>query len=443
MAHVISITSGTTTITFTQANGYQVLAYDMVTPESSGGRLAADVAETLEIIVSGANGPQVQSRLGALSRLLDSARRHTAWGVGPRVFLQLQIDGEASAWRAELLDASMTPQEEMLRLWPNFAPSFDLTIRRAAVWEGAWTQIPLTNVGGSGNTSGLSVYLHDDTGRDNYVEIAADGVGGNLPTPLHLELTNNNGATVQFGKIFLATNAFSNPLGMPSALQAETIRAAGGSSVTGDTSCSNGGYVAHTFTGSAVQQYTLSAALLRSARGYDFHLLARFRSLTGAAYVRPSIYDASGVYPLWTGEEVELPLTGPSVADLGVIPLPPGGYTTQAGALRLYLAWRTTGTISVETDCFVLMPANTFRLLQIQGAVADGAVIVDNGPEGRAFVLSGTAELPFVSPQGLPLLAWPGLVQRVYCAWHLLDGSAPVTQTLSVKAWHRPRRLSF
>ena len=443
MAHVISITDGATTITFTQANGYQVLAYDMVTPESSGGKLADDVAETLEVIVSGADGAQVQTRIGALSRLLDSARRRTAWGVGPRVFLQLRVDGEPNTWRTELYDAAMTPQEDTLRLWPNFAPTFDISIRRAAVWEGALAQIPLTNVGGSANTSGLNVYLHDDTGRDNYVEIGADGVGGNLPTPLHLQLTNNNGATVQLARLYMGCNAFSDPANLPPTLQAETIRATGGSVVAGDSSCSNDGYVAHTFTNSAVQQYTLSAALLRSARGYDFHLLARFRSLTGAAYVRPSIYDASGVYPLWTGEEVELPLTGPSVADLGVIPLPPGGYTTQAGALRLYLAWRTTGTISVETDCFVLMPANTFRLLQIQGPVAADAVVVDNGPEQRAYVRSGSTELPFVAPQGLPLLAWPGLVQRVYFMWNLLDGSAPVTQTLSVKAWHRPRRLSF
>ena len=443
MAHVISITDGTTTLTFTTANGYQVLAYDMVTPESSGGKLADDVAETLEVIVSGADGTQVQTRIGALSRLLDSARRRTAWGVGPRVFLQLRVDGEPNTWRTELYDAAMTPQEDTLRLWPNFSPTFDITIRRAAVWEGALAQIPLTNVGGSANTTGLNVYLHDDTGRDNYVEIATDGIGGNLPTPLHLELTNNNGATVQLARLYMGCNAFSDPANLPPTLQAETIRASGGSVVTGDSSCSNDGYVAHTFTNATGQQYSLSTALLRAARGYDFHLLARFRSPPGAAYVRPYIYDSAGAYSLWTGAEVELPFVGPSVVDLGVIPLPPGGYAPLAGALRLYLAWRTTGTVSVDTDCFVLMPANTFRLLQIQGPVAANAVVVDNGPEARAYVRSGSAELPFATSQGLPLLAWPGLMQRIYFMWNLVDGSAPVTQTLSVKAWHRPRRLSF
>lgn len=443
MAHIISITDGTTTITFTQANGYQVLAYDMVLPESAGGKLAVDVAETLEVIVSGANGPQVQTRLGALSRLLDAARRRTAWGVGPRVFLQLQLDGEASAWRAELYDASMPPQEEMLRLWPNFAPSFDLTIRRSSFWEGALTQIPLTNVGGSANTSGLNVYLHDDTGRDNYVEIAANGIGGNLPTPLHLELTNNNGSSVQFGQVFMACNAFSDPAGFPSALQAESILATGGTVVGSDTTCSNDGYVARTFTNSDVQQYTLSQALLRSARGYDFHLMARFKSLTGTVYVRPSLRDSTGAFPLWTGDEVEIPITAPAIADLGVIPLPPGGYSALSGALRLYLAWRGTGTISIETDCFVLLPANTFRALKVLATVANNGDIVDNQPEGRAYVRASSAELPFVATEGLPLLVWPGLTQRIYFTWSLLDGSAPVTQTLSVKAWHRPRRLSF
>lgn len=444
MAHVVSITDGATTITFTAANGYQVEEYDPETPETENGAMPADVAETLQIFITGASGSAVQTRQSALERLLEAARRRRQWGAGPRVFLLLQLDSDAAAWQAEIYDARLRPLEQALRLWPNNAVSFNLHILRAATWEGALTQIPLTNANGSNNTSGLTVWNHDDggAGHDNYVQIATGVIAGSLPAPVKLELTNTTGGSQNFKQILLAGNAFSDPANFAHILEAEAALVSGGSTASNADS-SNGSYVTHTIATSDVQQFTLSQALLQDALGYDFHLLARYRSYTGPIYVRPSIRESSGQYALWTGDEIQLPNLGDPIVDLGVLPLPPGGYSTSYGALRLYLTWRVPVTSVVETDFFALFPANTFRKLRPLAPVANAGAIVDDQIEGRAYTLGGGVETPAVATQGLPLLVWPNVLQRIYFLWSLGGLTAPISQTMTVKAWYRPRRYSF
>jgi len=444
MAHVISLTDGTTTITLDAASGYRVLSYDIVTPKEEGGVMPADVAETLEYIVVGSSGAQVQTRIGAVDRLLETARRRNRWGVGPRVFIKLQVDGEASPWRAEIFGCDSEPQEDTLRLWPNNSAVYTLTLRRAAAWESdTLTQLPLTNGNGSNNTSGLTVNNHFTGSAYNYVQIAGASVVGNLPAPVQLEMTNNTGGSVDYYEVLLAANAFNDPVNFAHLLQAETVFVAGSGTAANDATCSNGQYLGWSFTGSAGQQYTLSQAFMQKAQGYDFHLLARFRTVNARAFVRPSIYDATGAYALWTGDEVELPLISPALADLGVIPLPPGGYSSAWGAMRLRLDWRADTTVTVDTDWLGFWPASTFRCLRGPATVGSTGILVDDAIEGRAYVRTTGVEQLGITPRGMPLLLYPGMAQRIYFAWSLFDWTAPIAQTFSVKAWHRPRRYSF
>ena len=439
MAHALSITDGTTTFSLSTTS----CALTQYTPAEPQAK-EATVTETIELIFYAASVAAMRTAIESLQRLIDTAHRKQAWGVGPAVYLLYQPDGDASAWRSEILAARFEYDVDTLRAWGQAKMPASLIIERDAVREGALVQIPLTNTNGTNNTAGLTVCLHDDggAGNDNHVQIATSGVTGSLPTPLILELTNNTGSSVQYSQIHMATNAFSDPANFVHVLQAEVGLATGGS-ITSDATCSNTGYVGRTFTSTDVQQYNLTAAMLQAARGYDVHLLARFKSITGAVYVRPSIYDSTGTFILWRGAEVELPLLSPAVADLGVMPMPPGGYSTAWGGLRLHLAWRGTGTITTETDFFGFWPAATYRRLQVLATVANAATIVDDPTEGRAYVRASSVEIPAVSPQGLPLLVWPNTLQRVYFTWSLLNLSAPVTSTLSVKAWCRPRRLTF
>jgi len=445
MAHVISITDGTTTITFNAASGYQVEEYDVRVAENENGVRAPTIAETLQIYITGTSGAQVQTRLAALERLLLPVSNRALLGVGPRVYLQLQLDSDASLWRSELLDARLEPQELALRLWPSNTLSLQFFVSRESFWEGALTQLPLTNGNGTNNTAGLTVWNHDDsgTGHDNYVQISASDVIGTLPAPVKLELTNTTGTAQTYDAIWMATNAFCDPANFTHSIEAEAVAVSGNYDSLGSNADSSGGqYVVKSISGTFQQFFDLSASLLGKAAGHDFHLLARFR-LAGTMFVRPSVWDAAGAVPLRTGSEVELTGAANQLIDLGVIPLPPGGYGTAYGAQRLGLYYRPTGTISVQLDVFLLFPAVAFRRLTPVGSVANGAKITDDPIEDRAYITASSVDTPGVVRRSSPVQVWPNTLQRIYFAWCLSNRTAPIDQTFTVKAWYRPRRVSF
>ena len=448
MAHVISITDGATTITLTNGSTYQVHEYDPQVPDMDA-QLAGEVSETLEISIFGATTAAVQTNATALDRLLESARRRQAIGAGPRVYLQLQMDGDATTYRSEILNARLEPGEMVLRLWPNKMAQANLYVVRVPYWEGALTQIPLTNGNGSANTSGLTIYNHDDsgTGHDNYVQIAAADVAGAIPAPVKIELTNTTGSAQLYQEIFIATNAFCDPANFTHILEAETIFTSGGSSAA-DANCSGGNY--HTITGSSgmTAYYSLSTALLQKAQGHDFHLLMRMRNAF-SAYVRPSIMTSeatpSSGLVLRRGDETEMYVAGQAIVDLGVLPLPPGGYSTAWAVELLKLVWRGSGTLTAEVDCFALFPAVSFRRLQtISGlGIPNNASITDDPTEGRVYCTFPSGEGPWAVARNSPVLVWPNTLQRLYFLWSLSDHSAPIAQTFTVKAWYRPRKLAF
>lgn len=447
MAHVISLTDGTTTITFNAANGYQVEAYDPRVAETERGVMADTIAETLQIYITGASGSQVQSRHAALERLLQVANRRRVIGVGPRLYLQLQIDSDASSWRSEVLEARLEPVEDALRLWPNNVLSLQFFVLRLAYWEGALTQLPLTNANGTNNTSGLTVWNHDDSGagHDSYVQVAAADVVGSIPAPVKLELTNATGSAQTYDTIWAATNAFCDPANFTHTLEAESIVGASPNydSIGSNADSSNGQYIVKAVNGTLSQFFNLSATLLSKTMGQDFHLLARFRNW-GDMYVRPSIYDSAGTYKLRTGDEREIRgVTTNAIVDLGVMPFPPGGYATAYAAHQLNLYYRTTGAVSVQLDCFMLFPAVAFRRLSIVGSVANGAKITDDPIEDRAYITASGVDTPGVVRRSSPVQVWPNTLQRIYFAWGLQNTTSPIDQTFTVKAWYRPRRVSF
>lgn len=438
MAHALSITDGTTTFSLSTTNSY-LQQYVPVEPQPG----EQYVSESVELTFYAASASAMQTAIQGLQRLLDGIRRRQQWGVGPVVYLNFQPDGDATTWRSEMVDARLEYGEDTLSVYPQAKMPATLVLQREPYWEGALTQIPLTNSSASNNTSGLTIYNHDDGGasHDNYLQIAAADVGGSLPAPIKLELTNGTGSTQSWKQIWLACNAFSDPANFTHILEGETQVAGGTTGSNADSS--NSSYATITINTQDVHQWTLSAALLQDAQGYDFHMLARFRSVNGTVYIRPAIYDSSGTYALWTGDESQVGLLSDAIIDLGVCPLPPGGYSTAYGAQRLYWGMRSASSIVVQTDFIAFFPANTFRKLRMLSLTANGVKVTDDQPEGRAYSVASSVETPNVAVSGLPLTVWPNTLQRIYVLWSYADLSASISTTMSAKAWYRPRRASF
>ena len=440
MAHAMSITDGTTTFSLSTTNAY-LQRYVPVEPTKDD----ASVTETIDLTFYAASTSAMQTAMQTLGRLLDTMRRRRAIGVGPRVYLQWQPDGDATTWRSELLDARIEYQDDTLSAWGQSKSPASLSIERVPYWEGALTQLPLTNANGTSNTSGLTVWNHDDSGvgHDNYVQIAAADVAGTIPAPVMVELTNSTGSAQTYDAIYMATNAFCDPANLTHSLEAESIVVSTYyDSIGSNADSSNGQYVVKSITGTYRQFFDLSAALMADTLGHDFHLLARFRN-AGTMYVRPSVWDASGAVQLRAGDEVEFTGSTNQLVDLGVIPLPPGGYGTAYGAQRLSLYYRPTGTISVQLDSFLLFPAVAFRRLTPIGSIANGAKITDDPIEDRAYITASSVDRPGVVRRSGPVMVWPNTLQRIYFAWALSNATSPIDQTFTVKAWYRPRRVSF
>jgi hypothetical protein len=453
MAHTISITDGTTTITLTPANGYRVEGYTPKAPEStlsgavplaqaSRADLAETVAETIDLWPTAATTAAMQTKITELDRLLDTARRFQQTGIGTRVYWQLQPDGDAVTWRSELIDARLDSQEDLLKYWPNATVPMNLFILRRGFFEGALTAIPLTNANGSNSTAGLTVWNHDDagTGHDNYVAIAAGDVTGSLPAPVVLELTNNAGATKQYQQFHIATNVFATPATLTPVIEAESTVVSGYGTTAADAACSNGNYVTKAGNGSWQMQFDLSATIMQKCAGNDFHIFARFRNAF-TAYIRPSIYDSSAIVQLRRGDETQVTVLAQALTDLGVLPIPPGGYSAAWGAGRLVLDFRTDSSQTCELDYFLLMPALSFRRLTTIKTIADNGIVTDDPINDRAYATISSVEYPYVIRRGNPVKVWPNRAQRLYFAWSLADHSAAITETVSVKAWYRPRRV--
>ena len=438
MAHALSITDGTTTFSLSTTNAMLTL---YVPTEAQQGETS--VTESVELMFYAASASAMQTAIQTLQRLLEGVRRRQQWGVGPRVYFQFQPDGDATTWRSEMLDARLEYKEDTLNVFAQAKMPATLLVQRVPYWEGALTQIPLTNQSASNNTSGITIYNHDDSGtnHDNYVQIAAADVGGSLPAPVKLQLTNNTGSTVNYKQILMACNAFCDPGNFTHILEGEA-KASGGS--TGSNADSSGSsYATLTVNTSASHQWDLSATFLQDTQGHDFHVLARLRSINGTVYMRPAVYEATGNYALWQGDEIQAGVLTDTLLDLGTVPLPPGGYATAYAAQRLSVAMRSASSVVVETDFLAFFPANTFRKLRMLSTIANSTAIVDDQTEGRAYSITSSADTPNVVTAGMPLMVWPNTLQRIYVLWSLADLSAPIASTLSVKAWYRPRRASF
>jgi hypothetical protein len=438
MAHALSITDGTTTFSLSTTNSY-LQRYVPVEPQPG----ETSVSESVELTFYAASASAMQTAIQTLQRLLGGIRRRQEWGVGPVVYLNFQPDGDATTWRSEMTDARLEYGDDTLSVYPQAKMPATLVLQREPFWEGALTQIPLTNGSASNNTSGLTIYNHDDggTNHDCYVHIAAGDVGGSLPAPVKLTLTNTTGGTQTYKQIMLACNAFCDPTNFAHVIEGES-KASGGSTGSNADS-SNSGYATITVNTTGSHQWDLPASFLQDTQGYDFHLLARFRSVNGTVYLRPAIYEASGTYALWQGDESQAGVLTDGLMDLGVVPLPPGGYATAYAAQRLSIAMRSASSVVVETDFLAFFPANTFRKLRLLSSTANNAIITDDQTEGRAYTTVSSADTPNVAVSGMPLMVWPNTLQRIYALWSLADLSAPIAQTMTVKAWYRPRRASF
>ncbi len=446
---LLQLTDGTTTIVLSGTSPVLGCTYYPNTPQRNGDGEYNDVTEDATVNLRG-TAATMRSTINGIEALLQAAKLRQATGVGPRVFaLYKPVDADAVTYRSEILDGRvLLSTEPMLRRFGDTNPTIRIGViwTRAHWWEGDLAEISLSANGQAAATGGRTIYNNPANG--NWVQMAAAQVTGVLPTPAMIELTNTAGGSRNLRKLFFSLNAYSDPVNFVSFLQGEA-RLSGGSVASAATH-SGGQALSFVLSGTPVTfAWTLTQANMQRTRGRRVRVVARFAGTSGALYVAPQVRTSAGVV-LWTGDEISIgPLLYEVWTDLGILPLPPGGYDDAYSAHQLALVFRGTGL--GELDVLQLSPLDSYRYLEmpVPGvAVGNNAAAVHDGIEGRAYVLTSGVRTGLPTSFGGPLMLQPGVIQRIYTLWQIHAGAtagvgdAPIADTASVRLYYRPRRLT-
>ena len=452
-SHVLALTNGTTTINLADLTNTLTTKYTPATAETDelaalklgdGGELTRvdlrNVTETVELLLMATTKPNLQALINSIEAMLFTARWRQKEKVGPRVYLQLQVDGEAQTWRSEILSGRLALDEEALTLWPNVKAAARLHLTRRYYWEGAEVELQLSTSNQSAATGGRTIRNHDDsgTGDDNWVQIAADQVKGTLPTPVRLMLTNVSGAAQGYRDIYLAVNAFADPGNFVHMIEGESFS---GLASSADVNSSNGAAGTLTWTGVATATVTIPASTVQAAAGRFFRLLARFNTAIGHFYVQPILRDANGLLDVYAvGDEVYVASDNRRLVDLGVVPLPPSkGENVSWAALTLMLRLRAPASSTIGLDFIQLTPLDSYCAITQRGydIPANGVISID-GQNG--VVHSGGYAI--YTPVAFPLYLFPMRLQRILILENEGVTAPAIANSFSVRAYVRPRRLT-
>jgi len=441
----LDISDGTTTVVLSGTAPVMGCTYFPDTAQYRDGDWQP-VTESAEINLRGTEA-SIRAKVSTIGRLLQQASDRKKSGLGPRVFVNYKpVDSDSAAYRAEIFEGGrpVWSTNPGLRRLGDTNPTVQIAViwTRAPGWDGAEVEASISAQGAGAATGGRTVYNNPANG--NWVQMAAAQIGGDMPTPVRIQFTNLTGGSVNYNKLFLSVNAYSDPANLVHYLQAEA--ASGAPVVANDATYSGSGsnWLSIVAAGGPTWLYTLPAADLQRTRGRRFRMLARFGAVFGdELYVRPSIRDASGTVVLWTGDEMSVGGTTPTNGvwrDMGVVPLPPGGYNSAYGALTLALTWRGTAT-GTYLDVLQLTALDSYRgMVMPSTAVANNAAIVFDGSEGLMYTVTAGARAPLANAYTGALMLQPNMLQRIYIL-HETGTGAPIGNAFSVQVFLRPRRL--
>lgn len=441
MSNSLGLSNGTTTISLS-STGCVLTRYMPSAPDLDKDGNYRPVTETVEFFIVDSSAAAVQAKIGSIERLLQDAVR-AQFGECAPVYLQFQTGADAEASRSEIISFRLLLGEDANVNIYQQRMDCRLILTRQHYWEGAESELPISTSNQAAATGGRAIYNHDDSGagHDNWVQIAADQVAGSLPAGVRMLIGNTAVSTRTYTRMYVAHNALSDPANFPHILEAE-LRLSGGT-VNTNANASGGQDVSFALAASSVTlTWTLDATLLAKAAGKPFRVLAAINSASGATIegtAQIAVRNQAGTVILWKADVVPM-LNAAGLLDLGAIPLPPGGYSTAYGGLRLSLSVTGTGTWSI--DFLQLTPTDSLALLSTVQSVATNEFVVLDSIEGREYTQIGAAQYPHVVASGGRIHLHPGRLQRLYVLAQSVEAAVATGDTFSVRVYYRPRRLT-
>lgn len=416
-----------------------------------------DIVETATVNLTG-TPVAILAVTNGIERFFDQARDRAALGVGTRIYVEYRSVSNQYYYRSEILDGKILWSDDSAKRRLE-TTSGTATVQIGVMWQRrvwadgtSWENSTELEIGLVSKATtietvnGVTIHDHNDSGHGNWVEIDYLEIIGTGAAPVRISMQNTSGSDQDYTNIYIATNAHSNPQNFAHVIEGEATTSGG--STSGDTSSSNGNYQSVTVSGGGTGlAWNLSTTQVRAGAGRDFQIIARLVSIPSAPiYVTPMIKDAAGLIPLASGLEVSVNSTDTlfQLVRLGALPIPPGAVDadTLSGAV-LYLGLRCDTSATFAIDFIQLTPTESLRHLYQRGyTVASNEYIEDDGVNGIAFITSGGLQYPIVIQKGSPVKVWPQTRQRIYFLFDVASGSVPISASMKVRMYYRPRRHS-
>ena len=189
---VLRITDGTTTKTFTSGDDMKLIAFEPRTSEDG-----SDIEENAKVDLVSITATN-RANINSINRLFAQARNYAKTQTGPQVHIEFDPGTSGTAWRSLVRDGRVILHDKILGPW-QYDTRMRITIewRRQGFWEGALTQIPLTNSSATDDTGGITISNVADSGT---CQVETATVVGTI--------TGNGNATV----ILTATGMTGTPI---------------------------------------------------------------------------------------------------------------------------------------------------------------------------------------------------------------------------------------
>lgn len=442
---IVRITDGTTTITFNSS------AHAVWKINSPAG---PTVDQSLECVLPTGSGAltritDVEQLFATARRRYDPATHELINASVPKVFVTVDLtELGTDIWRTEVFDGRATPTENVHIYANSGYTRFLLSFTHKPRWEGAYTQLPIGNVNGSANTSGLVINNHSDgSTAESVFRVNGGLIIGNIPGRARLELTTipaDNTGTFYTGVINDGTYT--------GVIQCEASTTG---SLVVDAGRSNGQARLVTLAGGTTDLVglvmTLPNAFMAALQGR--------RARTVIVYSPNASYtDVQGkleIYYRGVTKVADTPwstfgaLSG--IHDFETMPIPPkfvGGTSYDDHELWLRLRKASAGSINLTFDFLQMMPALPFRKIVPAGyGLPQNSILVDDGIEelvySTALIAGGSrgGHYQAFSTQWFELIPQQSHTFTVITA-NMLNVASPSRQ-VTAKLFYRPARTTL
>ncbi len=318
-----------------------------------------------------------------------------------------------------------------------------LSWERDNVFYADEVSLPISNTSGSGITNGLTLYNHDDpsAGHDNWFDVNLLSIGNILQLPLRIEIKNTvNGEPL--ADFWLGSMCLPGSGSLPN-LVFEAENGVGGTILT-DSSASSGKYSRYDWSGSgwySLANWTISALDVTRMQKIGLMPLLRFFTAPTETNLKLRWKLLVEGYVVWIGPATDLEL-GQTWVHMEPMFIPWGNLPLRSLAKEHQLVLEAfhlgTGTHRLQLDDILLLPQQTFGAYHAIGSLKQDASLIDDQLQQAVWSESGGWELTTHLRVGSGHHLQPGSLQRFYCFQTDPNRSAPITRTLSVRAWYRP-----